>query len=61
MNIDKMINLLLIKLSKKHKVFYMEKRTYTDDKIYKSYLIKIANRNKEFNTKKDLLLYLSEL
>lgn len=59
MNIDKMINMLLIRLSRNKQVFYMEKRTYKDDRVYKSYIIKTGNITKEFNSKKDLLLYLS--
>lgn len=60
MNIDKMINMLLIKLSKEHDIFYMEKRSYNDDKIYKSFIIKIDDLKKEFRTKRDLLIYLSK-
>lgn len=36
MNIDKMINISLINLSKTHKIFYMEKRTYNEEKINKT-------------------------
>jgi len=61
MNIDKMINMLLIKLSKKHYVFYMEKRTYRESKINKSYFIKIDNLKKEYRSKTDLLMYLSKI
>lgn len=61
MNIDRMINMLLIKLSKKHYVFYMEKRTYRESKINKSYYIKIDNRKKEYRSKTDLLIYLSKI
>ena len=61
MNIDKMINMLLLKLSKTRSVFYMEKRTYKDMKIYKSYIITINKKKEEFRNKKDLLIYLSKL
>lgn len=30
-NIDKMINMLLLKLSKTHDIFFMEKRNYRDE------------------------------
>ena len=60
MNIDKMINMLLIKLSQSNSVFYKERRTYKNDKVYKTYIIKINNSTEEFNSKKDLLLYLSK-
>ena len=60
MNIDKMINVLLIKLSKQHDIFYMEKRTYKKDKIYKTFIIKIDETTEEFKSKRDLLLYLKE-
>lgn len=59
MNINKMIDMLLIKLSYNKSVFYLEKRNYKEGKTYKSYLIKIGNNTKEFKSKKDLLLYLS--
>lgn len=61
MNIDRMINMFLIKLGKNNDIFYMEKRTYKNDKVYKSYIIKIKNNTKEFNNKKDLLIYLSNI
>lgn len=60
MNINKMIDMLLIKLSQIHNVFYMEKRTYKEGKIYKSFLIKIDSITKEFRSKRDLLIYLSK-
>jgi hypothetical protein len=61
MNIDKMINMLLLKISKTKSVFYMEKKTYKDMKIYKSYIITINKKKEEFRNKKDLLIYLSNL
>lgn len=60
-NIDRMINMLLIKLSKKHDIFFMEKRCYRNDKIYKSFIIKIENVSEEFRNKRDLLIFLSTL
>lgn len=61
MNIDKMINMLLLKISKTKSVFYMEKKTYKDMKIYKSYTITINKKKEKFRNKKDLLIYLSKL
>ena len=61
MNIDKMINMLLLKISKTKSVFYMEKKTYKDMKIYKSYTITINKKKEEFRNKKDLLIYLSKI
>lgn len=61
MNINKMINTILLKISQEHSVFYMEKRTYKDAKIYKSYLVKIDNETKECDNKTELLLYLKEM
>ena len=60
MNIDKMINMLLIKYSYIDKVFYMERKTYEDGKVYKHITFKVGNKTKEFRNKKDLLLYLLE-
>ena len=59
-NIDKMINIILIMLSKTHNIFYMEKRNYKEDKIYKSFIIKIDKTSQEFRNKRDLLLWLSK-
>ena len=60
MNIDKMLNMLLLKYSHNKKIFYMERKTYENGKIYKHYLFKTDDITKEFNSKKDLLLYLSK-
>lgn len=60
MNVDKIINMLLIKLSKEHDIFYIEKRSYKEDKIYKPFIIKIDKTSQEFRNKKDLLLWLSK-
>ena len=59
-NIDKMINMLLISLSKNHNIFYLEKRTYKENKICKTFNIKIDNIKEEFRSKRDLLIYLSK-
>jgi len=59
MNIDKMINMLLIKLSKHYDIFYMEKRNYKKDKIYKTYMVNIDELKEEFRNKRELLIYLS--
>ena len=61
MNIDKMINILLLNISKTKKVFYMEKRTYKNMQIYKSYIITIDNKKEEFRSKTKLLMYLSKI
>lgn len=60
-NTDRMINMLLIKLSKKHDIFFMEKRSYRNDKIYKSFIIKIDNVSEEFRNKRELLIFLSTM
>lgn len=58
---DKMINMLLIKHAQKHKIFYMEKRSYNQGRINKSYYVKIDNMKQEFRSKRNLLTYLSKL
>lgn len=55
-----MINMLLLQLSKKHAIFFMEKRSYREDKVFKSFTIKIDKTTKEFRNKRDLLIYLSK-
>ena len=59
-NIKKMINMLLQKLSLEYDVFYMEKRNYRDDKIYKTFTIKIGNVKEDFKSERDLLLFLKD-
>lgn len=61
MNIDRMVNMLLLKLSEKQNIFYMEKRNYITGKTYKSYIISINKQNEEFKSKRELLLYLKEM
>ena len=53
--------MLLLKLSETQDIFYMEKRNYRENKIYKSFVIKLNKETKEFKNKRDLLLYLSKL
>lgn len=61
MNIRRYINMILLKLSNKHNIFYMEKITYKEYKKYKTYIIKIDNITKEFRSEKELLIYLSKI
>ena len=49
---------MLIKLSQEYEVFYMERRTYRDNKVFKSYLVKIGDLNEEFKNQTDLLVFL---
>ena len=60
MQISKMIDILLRNIAKKYKATLIEMKTYKDDKVYKSYRVKIGNINKEFKNQTDLLLYLKE-
>ena len=59
-NIKKMINMLLQKLSLEYDVFYMEKRNYRDGKTFKTFIIKIGNIKEEFRSERDLLLFLKD-
>lgn len=59
-NIDKMINMLLLRLSEEHEVFFMERRTYKEKKISRSYYVKIDDLKEDFKNKRDLLIYLSK-
>jgi len=61
MNIDKMINMLLIKLSKEYKVFYMERRTYKHNKSTKCFILSIDNTTQTFRNKTELLKHLANL
>ena len=56
-----MIDMLLRKLSTEHYVYYIEKRTYKNNKVYKSYVINIDRIKKEYNNKCDLLYGLKEM
>lgn len=61
MNIKKMIEMLLTKISFKHKIFYLEQRTYKEGKIFKNYKVKIDNgKMKEFNSLTQLLIFLKD-
>ena len=65
-NVDKMINMLLLKLSKRFDIFFMERRTYKKNKVSKSYYIKYEDKNHEgetenFNNKRQVLIYLTNL
>ena len=53
--------MLLLKLSKTHNIFFIEKRSYCDDKVYKSFIVKIDKTSEEFRNKRDLLIYLSKI
>jgi len=56
-----MINMLMIKLSKDHDIFYMERRTYKEGEIYKSYLINVDGDAESFGSKLELLHYLQDV
>lgn len=61
MNIKKMIEMLLTKISFKHKIFYLEQRTYKEGKIFKNYKVKIDNgKMQEFNSLTQLLIFLKD-
>ena len=54
--------MLLLNLSLKHKIFYMEKRNYKEGKCYKDYVVKIDDKESmSFRNKTNLLLYLKEM
>ena len=55
------INMLLMKLSTKYEIFYLEKRTYRSGKQFKSYVISLGKFKKEFKREIDLLLWLKEM
>lgn len=59
-NLKKMINMLLQRLSLEYDIFYMEKRNYKEGKTYKSFFIKIGNIKEEFKSERDLLLFLKD-
>lgn len=61
MNIKKMVDMLLTNISFKHKVFYLEQRTYKEGKIFKNYKVKIDNgKMQEFNSLTQLLIFLKD-
>lgn len=58
MQISKMIDMLLRNIAKKYKATLIEMKTYKDDKVYKSYRVKIGNINEEFKSQIELLMFL---
>lgn len=56
---NKYINMILLKLSLKYNVFYMEKVNYVNGRSYKTYFVKFSNVKEEFKSKRDLLIFLS--
>ena len=60
MNIRRTIDLLLQKLSIKHKVYYMERRYYNNAKVSKSYLLSIDGETETFGSLIDILAYLKQ-
>lgn len=57
---NKYINMILLDISLKHKIFYMEKINYNGGSSYKTYFIKFSNVKEEFKSKRDLLIFLSD-
>lgn len=60
MQISKMIDMLLRNIAKKYKATLIEMKTYKDDKVYKSYRVKIGNINEEFKSQIELLMFLKD-
>ena len=60
MQISKMIDILLRNIAKKYKATLIEMKTYKDDKVYKSYRVKIGNINEEFKSQIELLMFLKD-
>ena len=60
MNIRRMVDLLLQKLSIKHKVYYMERRYYNNAKVSKSYLLNIDGDTMTFGSLIEILTYLKQ-
>lgn len=60
MQISKMIDILLRNIAKEYKATLIEMKTYKDDKVYKSYRVKIGNINKEFKSQIELLIFLKD-
>ena len=60
MQISKMIDMLLRNIAKEYKATLIEMKTYKDDKVYKSYRVKIGNINKEFKSQIELLIFLKD-
>ena len=61
MNPKRMVEILLINVSYKHKIFYLEQKTYKEGKVFKNYKVKIDNgKMQEFNSLTQLLLFLKD-
>ena len=61
MNIERMIEVVLRKLSNEHTIFLMERRTYKDNKVYKSYILSIDGEQEEYKNKYDLFFAIKEM
>ena len=62
MNPKRMVEMCLTKMSFKHKIFYIEQKSYREGKVYNNYKIKIGNKKmEEFNSLTRLLLFLKEV
>jgi hypothetical protein len=61
MNIERMIEVALRKLSIEHTIFLMERRTYKDNKVYKSYILSIDDEQQEYKNKFDLFFAIKEM
>lgn len=57
---ERLINILLLKLSLKDKASYTEIRTYKEGKTYKKYIICIGKEKETFKGKRELVMYLYE-
>lgn len=60
MNIRRMVDLLLQKLSIKHKVYFMERRYYNNAKVSKSYLLNIDGDTMTLGSLIEVLTYLKQ-
>lgn len=61
MNPKRMVEILLINSSYKHKIFYLEQKTYKEGKVFKNYKVKIDNgKMQEFNSLTQLLIFLKD-
>lgn len=56
-----MVDILLMTASMKHKIFYIEQKTYKNGNVYKSYKVKIDKKKiQEFNSLTGLLIFLKD-
>lgn len=61
MNPKRMVEILLTNASYKHKIFYLEQKTYKEGKVFKNYKVKIDNgKMQEFNSLTQLLIFLKD-